>query len=138
MAQMMSVQIQTGQLRSSPSFLAGIVGEVAYARQVQVLEERAGWMRVAVPGTTLTGWMHESALSRRRIVVQAGDADVERAATTGEIALAGKGFNEQVEWEFRSRNPELDFRKIDQMQTSRPTMTQIQQFAREGRLRLAE
>lgn len=138
MAQMMSVQIQTGQLRSSPSFLARIVGEVAYARQVQVLEERTGWMRVAVPGSELIGWMHESALSRRRIVLQAGDADVERAATTGEIALAGKGFNEQVEREFRFRNPDLDFRKIDQMQASRPTMAQVHQFALEGRLRLAE
>lgn len=137
MARMMSVQVQTGQLRSSPSFLAGIDGEVAYARQVQVLEERAGWMRVSVPGTALSGWMHGSALSRKRIVIQAGAEDVERAATTGEIALAGKGFNEQVEQEFRSRNPELDFRKIDQMQASRPSMARIQQFAREGRLRLA-
>ena len=134
---MMSVQVQTSQLRSSPSFLAGIIGEVVYARQVQVLEERAGWMHVAVPRSTLSGWLHGSALSRKRIVIQAGSEDVERAATTGEIALAGKGFNEQVEQEFRSRNPGLDFRMIDQMQASRPTMARIAQFAREGRLRLA-
>lgn len=137
MARMMSVQVQTGQLRSSPSFLAGIVGELAYARQVQVLEERAGWVRVAVPGTSLSGWMHGSALSSRRIVLQAGAEDVERAATTGEIALAGKGFNEQVEREFRSRNPNLDFRRIDHMQASTPTMAQVRRFAQEGQLHLA-
>ena len=136
MARMMSVQVQTGQLRSSPSFLAGIVGEVPYARQVQVLEERAGWMHVAVPGTSLSGWVHGSALSSRRIVLQAGAEDVERAATTGEIALAGKGFNEQVEREFRNQNPNIDFRTINQMQASRPTMSQIQQFARDGQLRM--
>lgn len=137
MSRMMSVQVQTGQLRSSPSFLGGIVGEVAYARQVQVLEERAGWARVAVPGTSLSGWMHGSALSSKRIVLQAGAEDVERAATTGEIALAGKGFNEEVEREFRSRNPNLDFRRIDQMQASSPTMAQVRRFAQEGQLRLA-
>ncbi|SMP41127.1 SH3 domain-containing protein [Desulfonatronum zhilinae] len=137
MSRMMSVQVQTGQLRSSPSFLAGIVGEVAYARQVQVLEERTGWARVAVSGTSLSGWMHGSALSSKRIVLQAGAEDVERAATTGEIALAGKGFNEEVEREFRSRNPNLDFRRIDQMQASSPTMAQIRRFAQEGQLRLA-
>ena len=137
MARMMSVQVQTGQLRSSPSFLAGIVGEVAYARQVQVMEERAGWSRVAVPGTSLSGWMHGSALSSKRIVLQAGAEDVERAATTGEIALAGKGFNAEVEREFRSRNPNLDFRRIDQMQASSPTMAQIRRFAQDGQLRVA-
>jgi hypothetical protein len=74
-----------------------------------VLEERAGWMRVAVPGKNIKGWMHGSALSSKRIVLQAGAEDVQRAATTGEIALAGKGFNEQVEREFRAQNKDVDF-----------------------------
>jgi len=61
--------------------------------------------------------MHDSALSSKRIVLQAGADDVER--------------------EFRSRNPNLDFRRIDQMQASTPTMAQIRRFAQEGQLRLA-
>jgi hypothetical protein len=133
---MMSVQVKTGQLRSSPSFLGSIVSEVGYAQQVQVQEERAGWMRVAVPGTSLQGWIHGSALSAKRIVLQAGAEDVRTAATTGEIALAGKGFNEQVEKEFRAQNRNIDFSVIDRMQATRPSMPQVHQFARDGQLQL--
>ena len=132
----MSVQVQTGQLRSNPSFLGAIVAEVSYAQQVQVLEERAGWMRVSAPGIATAGWIHGSALSPRRIVIQAGDADVRRAATTGEIALAGKGFNQEVEREFRTQNRDVDFSVIDRMQSTEVPISRVQQFAREGQLNL--
>ncbi|SDB25204.1 SH3 domain-containing protein [Desulfonatronum thiosulfatophilum] len=132
----MSVQVQTGQLRSSPSFLGSIVTEVRYAQQVQVMEERAGWMRVSVPGVATTGWIHGSALSPRRIVLQAGDEEVRRAATTGEIALAGKGFNQEVEREFRTQNRDVDFSVIDRMQSTEVPIPRVQQFAREGQLNL--
>ncbi|GAB6059804.1 SH3 domain-containing protein [Desulfonatronum parangueonense] len=132
----MSVQVQTGQLRSSPSFLGSIVTEVNYAQQVLVLEERAGWMRVNIPGVATAGWIHGSALSPRRIVLQAGDEEVRRAATTGEIALAGKGFNQEVEREFRAQNQDVDFSVIDRMQSTEVPISRIAQFAREGQLNL--
>lgn len=133
---MMSVQVKTGQLRAAPSFLGKIVAEAPYAQQVQVLEERSGWMRVNVPGRNAQGWMHGSALSAKRIVLQAGAADVQRAATTGEIALAGKGFNKQVEDQYRAQNKDIDFTWIDRMQQSGVPMTQVLQFAKEGQLNI--
>jgi hypothetical protein len=131
---LMSVQVQTGQIRNRPSFLGQVVAEVGYARQVRVMEERAGWMRVAVPGTSSQGWMHGSALSPKRIVLQAGDEEVRQAATTGEIALAGKGFTEQVEREFAAQNSDADFAVVNRMEASGPAMADIIAFARKGRL----
>lgn len=133
---LMSVQVQTGQIRNRPSFLGQVVAEVGYARQVRVKEERAGWMRVAVPGTPSQGWMHASALSPRRIVLQAGDEEVRRAATTGEIALAGKGFTEQVEREFAEQNSDANFTVVNRMEASSPTMAEIIAFAKQGRLHI--
>jgi SH3-like domain-containing protein len=133
---MMSVQVQTGQIRSTPSFLGNIVAEASYAQQVQVLEEKGGWMRVAVPGASMKGWMHGSALSTKRIVLQAGAEDVQKAATSGEIALAGKGFNKQVEDEYRAQNKDIDFTWIDRMQKTSASMQQLQQFAKDGQLNI--
>lgn len=132
----MSVQVRTGQIRSTPSFLGAIVAEAPYAQQVRVLEERGGWMHVAVPGRNLQGWMHGSALSAKRIVLHAGDEDVQRAASTGEIALAGKGFNQEVEDEYRVRNRDVDFTWVDRMQRQEVGMAQLQRFAQEGQLRI--
>jgi len=132
----MSVQVKTGQIRSTPSFLGAIVAEAPYAQQVQVLEEKSGWMRVSVPGRNVQGWMHGSALSAKRIVLQAGADDVQKAATTGEIALAGKGFNKQVEDQYRAQNKDVDFTWIDRMQKSSASMTQLRQFAKDGQLNM--
>lgn len=133
---MMSVQVKTGHIRSTPSFLGSIIAEATYAQQVGVLEEKGGWIRVAVPGRDQQGWMHGSALSAKRIVLQAGSEDVQRTATTGEIALAGKGFNQEVEDQFRARNRNIDFTWIDRMQNFKATTTQLQQFARDGQLQI--
>ncbi len=133
---MMSVQVKTGQLRSTPSFLGTILAEVGYAQQVQVLEDKSGWMRVAVPGKNLQGWMHNSALSAKRIVLQAGADDVQRAASTGEIALAGKGFNQQVEDQYRTRNKNIDFSWVDRMHQDSVPMAQLRQFAKDGQLNI--
>lgn len=132
----MSVQVKTGQIRSTPSFLGAILTEVGYASQVQVLEEKSGWMRVNVPGRNVQGWMHGSALSAKRIVLQAGADDVQRAATTGEIALAGKGFNQEVEDQYRAQNKDVDFTWIDRMQQSAVPITQLQRFAQDGQLNI--
>ena len=43
---MMSVQVQSGQLRATPSFLGTLVGSVAYGEQVQVVQTQGPWMKV--------------------------------------------------------------------------------------------
>ena len=133
---MKSVQVRTGQVRAAPSFLGTILAELPYAQQVQVIEEKGGWTHVAIPGRNVQGWMHGSALTAKRIVLQAGADDIQRAATTGEIALAGKGFNQEVEDEYRVRNKNIDFTWVDRMQRSKMTMTQLQRFAETGQLNI--
>ena len=68
-------------------------------------------------------------------MLQAGAEDVERAATTDELALAGKGFNSQVEERYRSDHPELDFTWIDRMETFGASAEEVRRFLDEGRLR---
>ncbi len=134
--QTMSIQVQTCQVRATPSFLGEVVAKLEYGRQVQVLEDRPGWKLVLVPGVSSRGWVHESALSSKKIVLQAGTEELRHQATTGEIALAGKGFNQEVENEYRARNQNIDFSRINRMEKTGPDIAGIRDFARQGQLKL--
>ena len=130
---LMSVQVKQGHLRATPSFLGRIVARLAYGDRVQVHEEKNSWARVSTLEIRAGGWIHVSALSSKKIVLSAGEADVEKAATSDELALAGKGFNKQVEGEFKSKN-HLDYTWIDKMEQMVVSQARIEAFVREGDL----
>lgn len=131
---MMSVQVKAGQLRAAPSFLSKIVATVSYGDRVEVREEKGAWSRVGFAGGGAEGWIHMSALTRKKIVLKAGASDVSQTASSGEIALAGKGFNEQVEGEFKAKNPNLDFSWVDRMEKMVVTQEEMQRFLKDGEL----
>jgi len=99
----MSVQIREGRLRTTPSFLGKIIGSVRYGDRVAVLEEKSSWLLVSPPNAD-RGWIHQSALTVKKIVLRPGEEDVRKAATTDEIALAGKGFD-RLKMSFEADTP---------------------------------
>jgi len=131
---MMSVQVKQGQIRSAPSFLGRIMVSLSYGDRVLMLEEKGSWIRVSVPHSGVEGWIHTSALTTKKIVIRAGTKDVSLAASSDELALAGKGFNKQVEQEFKVKNPRIDFTWVDRMEKIVVTPGQIQRFLKEGGL----
>lgn len=133
-AKMMSVQVKQGEVRATPYFLGKIVATLSYGDRVEVLGSKEGWFRVSPRGKSVTGWMHASALSEKRIVLKAGGSDAQVAASSGELALAGKGFNADVEAEFKTRNRNIDFSLIDRMQAMKVPPERIAAFLQEGGL----
>lgn len=136
--QRMSVQVKKSQLRQSPSFLSKILADVSYGDEMLVHGEQGDWRNVGIVETGQNGWIHASALSSKKIVLRAGADDVEKAASTDELALAGKGFNEQVESEFKAQNPNIDYRWIDQMEAVNMSENEIERFLKEGQLAFQE
>lgn len=130
----MSVQVRQGQVRQTPSFLGRIVATLSYGDRVETLGESKGWVRIAVPGKGATGWIHGSALTEKRIALRGGSRSEQAAASRGELALAGKGFNSDVEAEFKKKNRNLDFASIDRMQAIRVPQETISAFVRDGGL----
>lgn len=129
--QMFSVQIKSGNLRSRPSFLGKIVSEVSYGDRLTMLAEQAGWTQVR-DTSGHEGWIHTSALTEKKIVLASGDRAVDTSASTDELALAGKGFNEEVETEFKSANPEIDYAWVDRMEQMKISPQQAMAFLSAG------
>ncbi len=130
MAGTMSVQVETSVLRQSPSFLGQPVADVQYADRVTVIQERGPWMQVR--SDEGAGWIHQSALTRKKIVLQASEAEVRQAASGEELALAGKGFNQEVEANFKKQNPSLDFSTVDRMETFEVSPREVEAFLKAG------
>ncbi len=82
--------------------------------------------------------MHASALTTKSIVLKAGAANVQTSATGGEIALAGKGFSEEVEKQYKSLNPNLDYAWVDRMEKFQVSPEQMQAFLKQGNVVPAE
>ena len=129
--QQQSVQVRTGQLRTAPSFLGKIAAKVSYGDRLEILEERADWFRVR-NASGASGWIHGSALTEKKVVLKAGQSDLSADASGEELALAGKGFNDEVEATWRSSNPDLDFSWVDRMENWTVDAAEIQDFLKQG------
>ncbi|MCJ2163460.1 MULTISPECIES: SH3 domain-containing protein [unclassified Pseudodesulfovibrio] len=129
-AQMMSVQVRSGQLRDKPGFLSKVVCELAYGDRVDLKSENRDWRQVSAKNGK-TGWMHVSALTEQEIVLNPTNKDVETAASSDELALAGKGFNKQVEEQYKKQS-KLNYAKVDEMEKIVVPQNYIQDFIRIG------
>ncbi len=126
----MSVQIKTGELRESPSFLGRVVTTVAYADRVTVTAQQGAWMKAST-AKGASGWIHSSALTSKKIVMQAGQ-QAQSAASSDELALAGKGFNSDVEAKFKAQNGKANFAAVDRMETIVIPPAKLAEFLRDG------
>ena len=135
MAKTMSVQVKKCQLRNKPSFLGKVVTKLNYGDKVEIAQEKNSWVEVS-KSKKKGGWIHVSALSEKEIIVNPNSEDVKSAASSDEIALAGKGFNEQVEKDFKKKNKSVDFSWIDKMEKFVVSQSEIQSFLKNGGLQV--
>ncbi len=111
MEKSMSVQVKQSHIRKTASFLGPVLGVLAYGDKVSVVgDDNPDWIKVKAGAGS--GFVHSSALTTKEVILNPGAQDVEKAASSDEIALAGKGFNDQVEGAFRAKNPHLNFAAI--------------------------
>jgi hypothetical protein len=108
-----TVIVRKTSIRRDRQFYAPTVAEAALGDSFTVLAREKGWVRVNSGAGE--GWLHESAVTERKVAVSSqgpagGKVDAQ------DVALAGKGFNPQVESEYRRKNPQADFAAVDRME----------------------
>ncbi len=128
----MSIQVRNGKVRATPSQLGSVVASVEYGDKVQAGTLEKGWYPVTTADGK-TGWLHESALSKKPIVMRSGTTDAAAGVSSDEVALAGKGFNEQVEKKLRSEGT-LDYAWVDRMSAFNVGADEIAKFRTQGHL----
>jgi hypothetical protein len=109
-----AVKVMRQYLYPTPAFYAQPLLELALGQVLTVVEVGTAWYRVST-ASDQTGWVHSTALA----AASSGSGTVgsgSGAATQDEVTLAGRGFNSEIEAQYRSDNPSLDFAKVDAME----------------------
>lgn len=133
----MKVQVQTTPLRAKPAFLSESVVSLTYGQTVDAFGKQGAWSQVRTP-TGQVGWVHESALAPKRIQWVPGAAAGTAGASSDEMALAGKGFSDQVEKQYRANNAAMDYAWVDKMAAVKVELSEVTKFVAEGGLKPAD
>jgi uncharacterized protein YgiM (DUF1202 family) len=134
----MSVQVKKGQLRSAPSYLSRVVTDLDYTTRVTVLEEKGDWLRVRQEEGAAEGWMHAATLTKTKLKLVSGNEDATTAVSSEEQALAGKGFNSDVEAQFKEQNAKANFAAVDKMEKIIIPAPKIVEFLEVGNVKAAK
>jgi hypothetical protein len=128
------VATRTLDLKSGTGFFASNRGRLQYGDRVTVIRVDGRFAEVrSAANSSLTGWAPTASLSARQVV-----AGTTGTATAREVALAGKGFNQEVEQSYRNQNRNLNYADVDRVEAITINMDQLRRFLEEGRLRAGE
>jgi len=126
------VAVRQAAIRSSTWFFASTLGNLEMGTQVNVLQINGNWAQIRTAANPpMTGWTSIGNLSHRQIVAEG------TTATAREVALAGKGFDRDVENVYRASG-DLNFADVDRMEGIRISMDDLFRFMTDGRLNTGE
>ncbi len=119
------------KLLDSPSKKAKKTITVYYGTELIVLGSDGDFLQVKVAGKERqTGWIKQSQTSSRKLQTTS-------SANADEIALAGKGFNAEVEGLY-AQNTNADFSPVDKIESFESDSDELDEFMSEGNLQEAE
>lgn len=131
-AEKMSIQVKQSYVRTKPSYLGRILYPVGYAERIEVVKERGNWFGIKRTDNKL-GWLHESALTMKEVQLRVGD-ELTSNLSGREIALAGKGFNSDIEFEYKAFHKDIDFKWVDYMESISIRRTAMRRFLTAGKV----
>jgi uncharacterized protein YraI len=126
----LTVQVRETKLRKEPKFWAPAVATLKAGDAVSETERQGDWIRGTARGAS--GWVHNSAVTTKTVVLTGGSTTASTESRSGDVSLAGKGFTDQVEREYRKEKAG-GFEDLDRIPPP-VSDTELETFLREGKL----
>lgn len=130
-AETVRVATKESAIREDCRFLAPIKSRVQYADELEVTAKEGDWFKVKFRG--IKGCIHKNAVTDKAVSLS-GVSSQGHAASKDEVALAGKGFNPEVEKAYRSKHPELDFNAVNSIEEYKVSDESLKLFIKAGSL----
>jgi hypothetical protein len=128
------VSVKTLTLKSGTGFFASNKGTLNYGDRVTVIRISGKFAEVrSAANSSLTGWAATANLSARQIV--SGNSNT---ASVKEVALAGKGFSQEVEKSYKNQKHNLNYADVDRAETVTVREDELKKFLEEGRLKMGD
>lgn len=131
-----TVTSKQGSVKIKADHMSKNVEVVVYGDKLKITTKENDWYQVTTPSGK-TGWIHESATTTKKISIER-DAKVDDSSSShDEVALAGKGFNKQVEQAYVKDNPALQraFQQVNQIEALKVPVAQLSAFIKQGQLK---
>jgi uncharacterized protein YgiM (DUF1202 family) len=127
------VAVKTLTLKSGTDVFSASKGTLKYGDKVTVVRIDGKFAEVkSEANPALTGWTSTSNFSRKQIV-----AGSKSTASAKEVALAGKGFSQEVEKSLRQNN-NLNYADVDRTEAIRVRERDVKRFMDEGQLKKSD
>jgi hypothetical protein len=133
LAETITVKVKTTSVRRDPKFYAASLATIQAGTALQKLAVKNGWFQVKTKDG-VTGWVHSSAIDTRKFNLTALDGSPNTQASSGEVALAAKGFNKRVEDSYRAKNGAANYAGVDKMEKITVLAAEIEEFLKQGKL----
>lgn len=124
----LTVVVEEAQLRTKPQFYAPAAGRVKLGQKLEGGSLSAGWY--SVDGA----FIHESAVTSKKVKLSGAKSVGEGGASAEEITLAGKGFNAEVEKSYRKTRKDVNFGAVDSMERRKASDGAMVSFLKAGGL----
>ncbi|MCX8069418.1 MAG: SH3 domain-containing protein [Thermodesulfovibrionales bacterium] len=119
-------------LREICRFYAPVKSSLKYGDILEVISTEGDWYKVKFKG--ILGCIHKSAIETKSVSTFQGLGSQKQGATEQEVALAGKGFNQEVEKAFNSKHPELKYNIVDAIDRYKVDEKRVFEFIKMGGL----
>lgn len=132
-ADKLKVVTRENAIRKDCKFFSPVRTKVKYDDVIDLVSQSGDWYKVKYGN--VKGCIHKSAVEVKKFKL-AGLLGKKTEASTDEVALAGKGFNPQVESAYKGKHPELDFELVDKIEELDVPQEQLVDFIKKGKLNL--
>ncbi len=121
------------KLRKDKRAFAPAVTDLREGDRLAMQKQDGAWYQATY--RDLAGWIHQSDVSTNKEVRLSGQG-VREEYTAAEAEAARKGFNPEVERQYRTDHPSLAaaYEKVDAIQARKLTDEELERFLREGKL----
>lgn len=129
------VAVKKAAIKSGTGNFDKVVAQASYGDELVVDKASNKFHRVhKASDPSITGWIPATSVTTKKIVASSKKV----TASADEIALAGKGFSEQVEDGYKTSNKKLDYASVDKLESFRITDSSLKTFLEDGDLNGAE
>ncbi len=129
-AETITVITKENAIRESPKFFSSVKAFVKYGDILSVVSKEKDWYKVKF--RNISGYIHNTAVEER--VVSPHSGYYTTTTSEGEITLAGKGFNPQVERAYKGKYPQMRYDLVDKIEKYEVAEKDIIYFIKSGGL----
>ena len=133
-AETATVITKQSAIRESCRFFSPVNATVHYNDVLEIISKEGDWYKVKFKG--VQGCIHKSSIEKKSVSLSKLVGSEKQSTSGEEVALAGKGFNPQVESAYKKENPSLNFRAVDRVESYKTSESKLIQFIQSGKLNL--